>query len=89
MTERIELTIIAESEDDFDDLCDQAEALYGVTLKAKIENKEIAAKLVTGYRYNDENLEVTLELDAKFARILDISINGRETLLVIENFTRH
>ncbi|APA90282.1 hypothetical protein BJG93_34790 (plasmid) [Paraburkholderia sprentiae WSM5005] len=89
MGKRLELRIVAQSEDDFDELCDQAEALSGVTLRARRANKEFAGRLVIGYRYDDSTLEVTFELDADVATMLDLSINGRETLSAIEGLTQH
>lgn len=89
MSNYLELTIIAQSEDDFDDLCCRAAALFGVTLWARRGKGDFSGKLIVEYRYDEAKLQVKLLLDAEVARILEISISGRDTLVALESLIQH
>lgn len=89
MGQSVELKIVAESEDDFDDLCDRAEALAGIIVRVKVGSSRLSAGLVKACSWDDATLVLTLELDADAVRMLELSLNGRETLTAIEGLTRH
>ncbi len=92
MERLIELTIVAQSEDDFDDVCDRAEALSEVTVSGQSISKQGSqgafARVVLAYRCDPETLTVSLELNADALQMLDLSfeppLDDRETLLAIE-----
>ncbi|KAG8152305.1 hypothetical protein [Burkholderia catarinensis] len=93
MGQLVELAIAASSGDEFDKLCDRAEALAGV-IAMKVNNKAnkietLQARLVTSYRRDLATLTVTLELDADAIRSFELSLDGRTTLDAIERLTLH
>ncbi|WP_175947931.1 hypothetical protein [Burkholderia pyrrocinia] len=93
MGQLVELAIAASSDDEFDKLCDRAEALAG-GIAMKVSNKAnkietLQARLVTSYRHDLATLTVALELDADAIQSFELSLDGRTTLDAIERLTLH
>ncbi|KEZ01772.1 hypothetical protein GQ57_33190 [Burkholderia sp. MSh2] len=93
MGQLVELAIAARSEDEFEQLCDRAEALAGV-VAMKVSNRAnkietLHARLVTSYRRDSATLTVTLELDAEAIQSFELSLDGRTIFEAIERLTRH
>ncbi|WP_175954591.1 hypothetical protein [Burkholderia sp. BCC0405] len=89
MEQVTELTIAAQSDDEFDELCDRAEALAGVVVGIESKAESLHVVLVAAYRYDEANLTVTFLLNTEAMRLLDLSVDGRTTLETIEGITLH
>lgn len=84
-----EITIAAQCDDDFDELCERVEALCGVVVKATRSGATFDAVLVRSFAVDPDANQVTVRFDLDALRLCNVTLAGRETLAAVENITRH
>lgn len=85
----VDITIHAESEDDFDEICDRAEALQGKIVEVRSGDSRISRALVTKWFWNDETLEVTISFSQEALDMFNVCSFGRDALAEVEMHVLH
>lgn len=85
----VDVVIRAESEDDFDEICDRAEALQGKTVEVRSGDSRISLALITQLFWNDETLEVTISFSQEALDMLNVCSFGRDALAEVEIHVLH
>jgi hypothetical protein len=84
-----ELTIVAQSEDEFFELVDRVESLSDVIVRVAQGNARLSIRAVSGFMENDDDLTVRIQFDARVLRILNIVNDGMQALVAVEGLTKH
>jgi hypothetical protein len=84
-----ELTIVAQSEDEFDELVARVESLSDVFVRVVQGNARLSIRAVSGFMENDDDLTVRIQFDARVLRILNIVNDGMQALVAVEGLTKH
>ena len=93
MSETTTLSVIARDDDDFDDLCTRAAALFGteISLDRSSQGRSMTyrALLLRRFESNPETLVVTLVFDGFALKMLGVDLDGRAALDAAANVTKH
>jgi hypothetical protein len=89
MSNIVEMTIVAQSEEEFDELCERIESLAGVGVKVTLGSAAQQLVLLHNFDANDETNTITLRFDAIALKYFQLPLGAREALDSVEKLVLH